>query len=123
MYMRVAFFLLVSSALSGSTAGESDSGVRKQTLPRTSCYWQVGLWEEKLEEDAQRADDLAQEPRSPHYRTRDLNLTGTQFVQQLCDPFQFIRCQGCCTEPCATGPPGACAYHSLYHLLASCKHE
>lgn len=44
----------------------------------------MGLWEEKLEEDAQRADDFTQEPRAPHYRTRNLSLTGMQLMQQFC---------------------------------------
>ena len=52
------------------------------------CHWQVGLWEEKLEEDAQRADDFAQEPRAPHYRTRDLSLTGMHAMHQLCASVQ-----------------------------------
>ena len=60
-------------------------GVQPDTDERHVMSWQVGLWEEKLEEDAQRTDDFAQEPRAPHYRTRDLNLTGMRLAHQSCD--------------------------------------
>ena len=48
----------------------------KQASTPTRRHPQVGLWEDKLEQDALPADEFATELHKGPYLTRDLSLTG-----------------------------------------------